>query len=78
MRRAVPSSSEEEVREHVEVYQQVQKLLAEKKTLLAEYKEKKSITAKAKVDSNAFSKLNGDLDLGLENDQLGANKPTTR
>ena len=41
---------------------------------MIEYKEKKSSTAKAKVDSNAFSRLNSDLDLGLENDNLNSNR----
>jgi hypothetical protein len=78
MRRAVPSSSEDEIKAHVETYQQVQQLVEKKKVLLAEYKEKKTFHAKAKVDSNAFSKLNGDLDLGLENDNLNSNRQSVK
>jgi hypothetical protein len=41
MRRAVPSIDEEEIQNHLKVYQNVQGMLSKKKTLMTEYKEEK-------------------------------------
>lgn len=66
MRRAVPSIDEDEINNHVAVFIEVEALLAQKKSLMSEYKQaKKEQAARAKVDSQneMFSNLNSDLGL---------------
>lgn len=66
MRRAVPSIDEDEINNHVAVYMEVEAMLAQKKTLLHDYKQAKQAQAtrsKINTQNEVFSNLNSDLGL---------------
>ena len=71
MARAVPLADENQVREHLKAYQTYTNLTKKKKELLADYKAAKEeeriakMTRASKV-TDAFKRLNSDLDLDME------------